>query len=488
MSIVRTVDATMKNFSMNIHSKPVLLDHIKQVNVYSGLGIIGCGGDFTITYDMFKMIDATSQDFNPVGKTLDFTVEDNKTGTRKFDGVITSWRKIKNVKASLVIMTFERPEYVRLGKVRWWKCFSDKTIVEMFKEFLSAQGIQLNIHDTSLLKKRGTWWEYFAIPQNVPTLQFFLAELAKDNLLVYHNPENNGVNIASWYDVGGINELNKLNQVYVVEGHLAKFDESKDQWKESTFIFGKQIDSRSPWKIMEWQNSVAPNIWMEDNHHCWSYSGIKKALKFTKSNSKVKENDINLPTSTEGYNGDLISKDFRISPEPSYPALAKNNSIPAIDLGSWPAVTNSNIYPRYMFYRMRESYSMNIQWIKSNMMIAGSCKAVVPLTTVMVSHYENALNKNKDEMAPKDLWQSGLYIITECQLMITGNNIMMKYNIRKPFGQGEYVGESEPADEETIKPDIIYGIPGGEIDSGNAGDANDDGNDGNAGDAGDESG
>ena len=82
MSIVRSVDATMKNFKMNINSKPVLLDHIKQTNVYSGIGIIGVSGDVTITYDMFKMLDKTGQDFNPVGKTIDFEIEDNKTSKR----------------------------------------------------------------------------------------------------------------------------------------------------------------------------------------------------------------------------------------------------------------------------------------------------------------------------------------------------------------------------------------------------------------------
>lgn len=460
MSIVRSVDATMKNFKMNINSKPVLLDHIKQTNVYSGIGIIGVSGDVTITYDMFKMLDKTGQDFNPVGKTIDFEIEDNKTSKRNFEGIITSWRKIKNIKASLVVLAFEKKEYVKLGKVRWWKCFKDKTIVEMFKEFLEAHDLSLHLFDESLFKQRGTWWEYFAIPQTMPTLQFFLDELSKDNLLLYHNPETGGINIASWWDISKINDLNKVNQEFIVEGHLAKFDESKNQWKESTFVFGKQIDSRSPWKIMEWQNTVAPDIWMNDMHSCVFYSALKKGLEFKPNESKPKPNDINLPEESESYTGNLLAQNLLLAPEPAYEALTRASELPAMNLKEWETgnnPSNQNIYPRYMFYRMRESYAQYIKWIKSDMLIAGSCKAVVPLTTVMVSQFENAMNANKDELAKKDKWQSGLYAITDCQLMITGNNIMAKYKIRKPFGYGSSADGGTPESPAESGSDVVEG-------------------------------
>lgn len=436
MSIVRSVDATMKNFNMTIDGKDILLDHIKQINVYSGLGIIGCPGDITMTFDMFKMIDKAGQKYNPIGKSIKFTIEDNKTGVREFDGIITSWRKVKNIKSSMVILSFERIEYVIAGKTRWWKTFKEKTILEIFKEFLDSLNmpITLDIYDESLLKKRGTWWEYFAIPQTMPTMQFLLDELAKDNILVYHNPKTHGICVASWRDCTNLNKLTAQYEDYVVDGMLAKFDANKTEWKNATFVFGKQIDSRAPWKIMEWQTSIAPDIWMDDDHDCWFYSSLKRPLHFSITDREVKPNDIKMPTQTEDYCGKDVSDDFEFSPEPSgYAAFTSNNALPEIRLGDAWRTTNANIYPRYMFYRMRESYVKNIRWIISDMLIAGSSKMVVPLTMVMVSQFENTMNENKDKLAPKDLWQSGLYAITNCQLIITGNNIMTKLKIRKPM-------------------------------------------------------
>ena len=67
------------------------------------------------------------------------------------------------------------------------------------------------------------------------------------------------------------------------------------------------------------------------------------------------------------------------------------------------------------------------------MMVAGSSKAVVPLSTLMVTYFENAMNRNPELPAEGDIWQSGLYLITSSQLVISGNNIMCKYEMLKPY-------------------------------------------------------
>lgn len=431
MSIVRSVDATLRNFSMNIDGKPLLLDHVKQLNLYLAVGSIGEPGDLTITMDMFKMISEESQRFSPVGKTIDFHIEDHKSGIREYRGVIVSFRKIHNVKQDLVVMSFDKEEYCKLRSAVWWKTFKEKTIVEIFEEFLTEHGLSLNQFPQDHQKNRGTFFEYFAMPINTPTLNYLLSELAKDNFLVFSNPETGGVTVASWYDINRLDILNQNNPDYVVDGVLAKFDETKDQWKQTTFINGKQIDTRAPWKIMEWQNSQAPNLHQDSKHACWYYSSIKKPLEFKIDESELLDNDINLQTVEEYSGQDLI--DSRIQPYPAIEALQSNDNTPKVDTSGYDGITNAAIYPRYYYHRMRESYSTNIKWIQSSMMIAGSPKSVVPLSTIMITYFPNALNRNPEEPASRDPWTSGLYLVMSSQLIITGNNILCKYSLAKPY-------------------------------------------------------
>lgn len=431
MSLIRTVDATMKEFWVDIDGKPVLLDHIKQLNLYSGIGQFSEPGDITITYDMFKMLSTESQRFSPVNKYIEFEIIDHKCGKRQYSGKITSFRKIHNVKLDLVILTFDREKFLNLANARWWKCFKEKTIVEMFEEFLAQYGIPLNQYPENHQKLRGTFWEYFAIPQNTPTLDFFLAELAKDNFVVYNNPETQGINICSWDDMNRLDILHKNNPDYVINDVLAKFDETKDQWIDTTFINGKQIDTRAPWKIEEWQSNALPQLTQDVKHQCFYYSALKKPLEFKFDESKLLPNDINLQEVDE-LSGEQLRK-AKLQPYPISEALRNNDDTPKVDTSGYDGYVSQAIYPRYMYYRMRESYANGIKWINSSMMVAGSAKAVVPMTTIMVTYFENAMNRNKDEPANGDIWQSGLYLISACQTMIMGNNIQNKYNLIKPY-------------------------------------------------------
>lgn len=431
MSILRSVDATMKEFWVDIDGRPVLLDHIKQLNLYTNIGTISEPGDITITYDMYKMLSKESQRFSPVNKSIEFEIKDDKSGSRKYSGIITNFRKVHNVKSDHVILTFDRESFLKLQQVRWWKCFKEKTIVQIFKEFLNEHGIPLNRYPDNHEELRGTFWENFAIPMNVPTLDFLLSELAKDNFVVYNNPETQGVNIFSWDDINRLDQVHKNNPDYVVDEILAKFDESKDQWKETTFINGKQIDTRAPWKIMEWSSQVTPSLQMDSKHKCVYYSALKKPLEFGFDESKLLENDIGLTKVDELSGSRLVQA--KIQPYPAIDALRNNEDTPKVDTSGYDGFVSQSIYPRYMYYRMRESYAPNIKWVHSNFIIAGSAKAVVPLSTIMITYFENAMNRNKDEPAVGDIWQSGLYVIVGCQTCITGNNIINKYRLMKPY-------------------------------------------------------
>lgn len=431
MSVLRTIDATMKNFWLKIDGKPVLLDHVKQLNLYTSIGITSAPGDLTITYDMFKMISPESARFSPINKTIEFEIEDNKTGKRYYKGLITNFRKIHNVKTDLMLMTFDMEKYLKLAQVRWWKCFKEKTTLEIFKEFLEENGITLNTYPQSHEKLRSTFWEHYAIPQNVPTLTFLTGELAKDNLILFNNPDTQGITVASWYDMNRIDILNRNHPDYVVDGQLAKFDQSKDQWKEATFVNAKQINTKAPWNIMEWSSSVAPNLQQDVKHQCFYYSALKKALEFKYEESTLLPNDLNL-TKAEEYSG----KDLRASklqPYPQYEALRDNLNTPHIDTTGFDGYVSNAIYPRYMYHRMRESFADGIKWISSTMWVAGSCKAVVPMSTMMVTYFPNALNRNPEEPALADDWRSGLYMIMASQVVISGNNIQCKYELSKPF-------------------------------------------------------
>lgn len=431
MSILRSVDATMKEFWVDIDGKPVLLDHIKQLNLYTSIGCISEPGDITITYDMYKMLSEESQRFSPVNKFIEFEIIDDKSGTRQYVGKITNFRKIHNVKQDLVIMSFDREPFLKLMNVRWWKCFKEKTILEIFKEFLEEHGIPLNRYPDNHEQLRGTFWEYFAIPQNTPTLDFLIAELSKDNFVVYNNPETQGVTVCSYDDMNRLDQLHKNNPDYVVDEVLAKFDQSKDHWIDTTFVNGKQIDTRAPWKIMEWTSQVVPSLQQDVKHKCIYYSALKKPLEFKFDESKLLPNDINLQKVDELSGKQL--RQAKIQPYPASEALRDNLDTPKVDTTGYDGYTSQTIYPRYMYYRMRESYATGIKWVESSMMVAGSCKAVVPMTTVMVTYFENAMNRDKDLPAQGDIWQSGLYLITACQTIITGNNILNKYNLAKPY-------------------------------------------------------
>lgn len=380
---------------------------------------------------MFKMLSEESQRFSPVGKTIEFEITDNKTGKRGYTGVITSFRKIHNVKSDLVLMSFEREKILKLQQVRWWKCFKEKTIIEIFKEFLEEHNVPLNTLPERHEKLRGTYWEYFAIPQNIPTLEFLLSELAKDNLVVYSNPETQGITVCSWDDMNRLDILMRNNPDYVVDDILAKFDQSKEKWKETTFIKGKQIDTRAPWKIMEWSNVIAPDIYQDATHKCFFYSALKKPLEWTIEDKELLPNEINL-TEVDVLSGEEL-KASMIAPYPASEALRNNADTPKVNTQGYAEVTHQAIYPRYMHFRMRESYVKNIKWIKSKMLVAGSCKAVVPMSTVMVTFFENAMNRNKDLLANGDIWQSGLYMISSAQVVITGNNILSKLEMIKPY-------------------------------------------------------
>lgn len=432
MSIVRSVDATMKSFWVDIDSKPVLLDHIKQLNLYLSVGEVGEKGDLTITYDMYKMMSEESQRWSPVGLDIEFEIEDDKCGKRNYEGVITSFRKIHNVKQDLVILSFDKPKIIKLRNIRWWKCFEKTTVLEIFRQFLEAHEVPLNEFPENHTKLRSTHWEAFCIPQNSPTLDFLMAELAKDNLIIFSNPETGGITVASFDDLNRLDILNQNNPDYVVDGILAKFDQSKEQWKEATFVNAKQIDTRAPWNIMEWENKVAPTIYDDTRHRCVHYSGLKKPLYFDFEEKSLKPNDIYLEEVEELSGQEVASA--QIAPYPAHPTLRKNTDTPTIKTEGYVDYTSQAIYPRYMHFRMRESYSTNIKWIAASMLIAGSAKAVVPLSTMMVTYFENAMNRDKNELAKGDPWQSGLYIIMGTQLIISGNNIMVKYQLSKPYG------------------------------------------------------
>lgn len=474
MSISRIIDQTMEKYTISIGGRPLLHDHIKQLNLYSGIGVISQPGDITITFDMLKMLtDRKDYPLEPTGDTIEIKIEDPKNPNVLFEyqGIITGYRKARNVKSDIAVLTFDLPTFVILNKVRYWKAYKDQTILQIFEDFLrnyttspwipsstkGAKNLRGKIHPVSLVttsntEGRGTFWEYFAIPQSMPTLNFLLEELAKDGFIIYNDlSKPNSIAVAAWKDLMELPKLGQFYPDYVTEGCVANFDSSKKQWYEATFVGGKQIDSRTPWKIQEWDSTVSPSVYdMDSATSCW-YSAIKKPYhrgvgKWSDYPDLKGDPDKYAPSDYENFQppnlepwkavDDVIKstpQGYSNEPKPMVAVSNFQKGRPATIEDGYSFVSATATYPRFMPYRMRESYANAKMFIKSYMLIPGGLYMRMPLTCVPVTYFQNALNRNKDKDAIPDQWQSGWYIISKSQLCITGNNMINKLSLLQPY-------------------------------------------------------
>lgn len=432
MSILQTYDNKMRSFWVDVDGHSVPIDHVLQMTLKSAVGILGEPGSLVITAQAFRLLNEDGMNWNPVGKSIEFIIEDPKSGERPYSGVITSFQKYHNDKQDAVVLGFDKPHWVKLNKVRWWKCFDHCTILDITKQFFEAHGVPFNQYPENHAKLRGTHWENFCTPINGPTLPYLLEELVKDNFIYFANPETGGIVVVNWSDIGRLDTIAKNFEDYVVDGILAKYDETSDVWKNETFTFGKQIGTDLPWKIQNFASGHHPDISEVQNHEHTFYTGLKKPLQWNDSIEQMEENDIGLKE-VEQYPGTLFDS-MQLLPYPSLDNLIDQDQHPKGEYGSEYAILSQSItHPRYMYYRMQQSYAKKIHLVPTSITIPGSCKMVVPMTCVPVSYYENARVEDPKEIAVGDHAQSGLYLIWSSTLSVVGPNLVTTLNLVKPY-------------------------------------------------------
>lgn len=438
MSIQSTGIGKIESFWATVNGKAVLVDHILQTSLFTGVGIIGKPGQMVITAQAFRMLDEEKgMSFNPVGKEIQFQIEDPKSGVLSYSGVITNINKTHGVKQDTVILSFDNPKFVKLKNIRWWRTFEKTNILEIFKQFCNECGIDVNSFPTDHVKYRGTHWENFAIPMNGPTLRYLLEELKKDNFIFFSNPENDGIVVVNWSDLGRLDAIAKNHESFVVDQILAKFDQNGKEWKEETFTLGKQIDTHTLTKIQGFDGSFTPDITEAFDHQCVYYTPIKKPFLFDKEVPEAEKNDIGLePENVEAYPGENFKKTI-LQPYPKLRNLISQPSKPDEneDYGAeWAMSSQSITFPRYMYYRMQQSYAKFINLIGETIVVPGSVKAIAPLTAVPVSIFENARVPDPNaEFPPGDDHFSGLFLIWGTKLSIVGNNALLTLSLVKPY-------------------------------------------------------
>lgn len=433
MSIIQTYHGKMEFFQVEINDQPVVIDHIIQTSLFSGVGLIGEPGHITITAQAFRYLDATGMQFNPVGKKIRFMIQDPKSGDRPYEGVITTMVHQHNQKNTMVTLGFDKEHWLDLHRKVWWKCFEHKTILEITKEFFDAHGVPVNQYPDNHTKFRGTFWENFCTPVNGPTLSYLLEELSKDNFIFFTNPQDGGIVIVNWSDIMHLDKIADNFDDYVQDKIFAKFDTNNKGWQQNTFTFGKQIDSELPWKIQQFNSNINPDLSTESKKVHTYYTGVKKPFSFDEnSGNAVDPNDIGLKEA-EAYPGVAFDA-YQIQPYPSLENLINQSDLPATDYGSpWDQVSQSITHPRYMYYRMQQSYATKIKFAPITIVIPGSAKAVVPMTAIPVSYFENARVVDPYESAEGDFWQSGLFLIWSAKLSIAGPNMLLTLNLVKPY-------------------------------------------------------
>lgn len=431
MAIAQTFHNKLESWWIDINGQSVPTDHVLQIDLFAGVGLLGEPGKLIMTAQAFRLLDQQGMAFNPVGKTIEFILKDPKSGERPYSGVITSVNRLHEAKQDIVILGFDKPHWIKLNKVRWWKCFENKNILEITKEFFESQNVPFNIYPENHEKLRGTHWENFCTPKNGPTLPYLVEELNKDNFVFFANPEDGGIVIVNWSDITRLDAVCLNFPDYVVDQDLAKFDQTNDVWKKNTFTYGKQIDTHLPFRIQEVQTSFEPDI--NDNlkhQHVW-YSGLKKPLQFSEDTSELEGNDIGLKE-VEEYAG-IHFDEIKVQPYPVLDDLVDQEEMPTTDYGEFEFLNQSITHPRYMYYRMQQSYARKLKLASLQISIPGSVKMVVPMSAVPVSYYENARVENPDENAKGDVNHSGLFLIWASKLSVVGPNAMLTLNLVKPY-------------------------------------------------------
>lgn len=433
MSIVQTLHGKIDFFGVEINDKPIIVDHIIQTTLHSGVGVLGEPGQIVITSQAFRTLDSTGMQFNPVGKKIRFMLKDFKSGERPYEGVITSMTHQHGKKTTMVTLGFDKQHWVQLHKAIWWKCFEKKTILEITEEFFKAHNIPFTTYSGVPTSERGTFWENFCTPINGPTLSYLVEELMKDNFLLYANPQDGGIVVINWSDIMHLDAIGNNYPDYVQESIFAKFDTTNKGWQQHTFTFGKQIESDLPWKIQEFAGQINPDLSTEAKKEHTYYTAVKKPFKWTEtSGEQVDPNDIGL-VKADTYPGVAFDQ-VVINPYPVSDGLIKQNESPSAEYGApWDLVSQNITNPRYMYYRMQQSYATKIKLVPITIVIPGSAKAVVPMTALPISYFENARVEDPNLPAEGDFWQSGLFLIWSSKLSIAGPNMLLTLNLVKPY-------------------------------------------------------
>lgn len=433
MSLTQTLHGKMEFFQFEINGQAIIVDHIIQMNLISGVGILGEPGQITMTAQAFRALSPQGMNYNPVGAEVKFMIQDPKSGDRPYTGIVSSMTHQHGKKTTMVTLGFDKKHWLDLHKRIWWKCFEKKTILEITEEFFKAHNIPFNIHPSTPKSQRGTFWENFCTPMNGPTLQYLVEELMKDNFIFYANPEDGGVVVINWNDIAHIDKVSENYPDYVQDKIYAKFDTRNKGWQNHTFTFGKQIDSELPWKIQEFSGSINPDLSTEAKKIHTYYTAVKKPFQWDETKGdQVDPNDIGLKVA-ETYPGTAFDSAV-INPYPVSDGLIDQDETPSASYGSpWDQVTQSITHPRYMFYRMQQSYATKIKLVQISIVIPGSAKAVVPMTAIPVSYFENARVEDPNIPAEGDFWQSGLFLIWSSKLSVIGPNMLLTLNLVKPY-------------------------------------------------------
>ena len=433
MSILQTIHNKLDFFQVDINGVPITIDHIIQTSLYSGVGVIGEPGHIILTAQAFRLLDPTGMNFNPVGKEIHMMIQDPKSGDRPYGGVITSMTHQHHKKQTMVVLGFDKPHWVELKSKIWWKCFGGKTILEITKEFFEEHGVPFNQYPENHAKFRGTYWENFCVPAHGSALPYLLEELTKDNFIYFTNPEDGGIVVINWSDIQHLDKVAQNFPDYVQDQIMMKFDTRNTGWQKHTFTFGKQIDSELPWKIQEFHGNINPDLSTEFKKTHTFYTGAKYPFSFDETSGEtVDPNDIGL-REQEAYPG-LKFLDFQVRPYPALENLINHEDHPLVDYGKpWDHVVQNIIHPRFMYYRMQQSYSDKIKLVNVSIVIPGSAKAVVPMTAVPVSYFENARVEDPESPVTGDFWQSGLFLIWSAKLSIVGQNMITTLELVKPY-------------------------------------------------------
>lgn len=435
MSVHQVYHNKHSEFWCSINNIPIPIDHILQTSLTLGLGILGEPGTIAITATAFRMLNEAGMQFNPVGCAIEMRIDDPKSGVREYVGVVNSFQHQHNAKQDTVVLAFDKPHWLMLRKVRWWKCFEKTTILDIAEQFFTAFGVKFET-PPDRVKNRGVHWENFCIPYNVPALSYILEELSKDNFILFANPQTGGVVCVNWEDINRLDSVCRLFPDFVQDNILAKFDTTSNDWKSEGFTYAKQIDTRLPWKIQQFGGSIDVDLSHVIKHDNVFFTGAKKPFDFTeKDGTDIESNDIGLQEA-ETYAGKMFET-YKIQPYPELKELINQSDNPKIEYDeNWKQTASIQIHPRYMYYRMQQSYVNKLKLTRISMVIPGSAKAVVPMSALPVNYYENAIVEDPNTNAEGNNWYSGLFLIWSSKLNIIGPNLMLELELVKPYNVG----------------------------------------------------